>query len=52
MEIAQIERNGTIEFGRVAEELQNEEFVCANCGYSAINRESYAYHAKLCAIPA
>jgi hypothetical protein len=53
METAQIQRNVDLSSQERAEiYVPVEEFVCANCGYDASNRDGYAYHVNLCAIPA
>jgi len=32
--------------------VQDEDFVCANCGFELTDHEAYEYHIKLCSIPA
>jgi succinate dehydrogenase/fumarate reductase-like Fe-S protein len=32
--------------------VRDEELVCANCGFEVNDHEAYAYHTKLCSIPA
>ena len=52
METAETQQNRAIELRGTIEAYEpNQEFVCANCGYWATNRDGYAYHVELCSIP-
>jgi hypothetical protein len=53
METAQMQHNRTRDpRNSVVLRPSNDEFVCANYGFWATNHEAYAYHVKLCSIPA
>jgi hypothetical protein len=52
METTQTQQESAEEFVDADLPFSNDELICANCGYWAVNDEGYAYHTRLCAVPA